>query len=527
MDLQGLGALLTALGGLFTAKAGAQAGKLQGLLMGEDITERRKRMQMAEEAHQLQTELLRAEEQRKQGLFPLQRQLLEEDLKRRQALFPLEQEALSTQVEFGKLNLLNNRLWTMYQRGVVPSQVSDPVLRAEYEPFFNYMQATTALQAVRSNEELEAVLGKVSEELRPSLEILGRANLLRNQMYEQMLTRQLQGLDINIAQGEFQLRTAKLNTAINAILNNINSEGTDWDKRTPQQKIQAVKKWIAQLGLQDVVPEDFANMFQRIKSIDARQLALYRAQAELNYIYNSRLLSQQIAGNINLQDRAMWGNLVLGAVAGGGQQGFGGVAPVGFMKPAPPPNIFTSAPNNNGSYLNQTALNNYLKPPIDVPVYYNNGVVMLSALRGRVSAIYNELGRPNGRITVDDINTLITYDAGLQLASAQQAQLGLDWNTALMMAVENIMPVLESNHLYRSSPDYRQVLTEWRRAWEQKLQQRAGGGGQTPPPARQTAPAPSGRIQTNPQRERQNPPPNPPRQPTGGRIQIDRLDRQP
>lgn len=167
------------------------------------------------------------------------------------------------------------------------------------------------------------------------------------------------------------------------------------------------------------------------------------------------------------------------------------------MKPAPPPNIFTSAPDNNGSYLNQTALNNYLKPPIDVPVYYNNGVVMLSALRGRVSAIYNELGRPNGRITVDDINTLITYDAGLQLASAQQAQLGLDWNTALMMAVENIMPVLESNHLYRSSPNYRQVLTEWRRAWEQKLQQRAGGGGQTPPSARQTAPAsnmPTGQI---------------------------------
>lgn len=200
--------------------------------------------------------------------------------------------------------------------GVVPTQVSDPVLRAEYEPFFNYMQATTALQAVRSNEELEAVLGKVSEELRPSLEILGRANLLRNQMYEQMLTRQLQGLDINIAQGEFQLRITKLNTAINTILNNINSEGMDWDKRTPQQKIQAVKKWIAQLKLEDVVSEDFANMFQRIKSIDARQLALYRAQAELNYIYNSRLLSQQIAGNINLQDRALWGNLVLGAVAG-------------------------------------------------------------------------------------------------------------------------------------------------------------------------------------------------------------------
>jgi hypothetical protein len=249
MDLQGLGALLTALGGLFTAKAGATAGQVQGLLMGEDITERRKRMQMAEEAHQLQTELLRAEEERKQGLFPLQRQLLEEDLKRRQALFPLEHEALSTQVEFGKLNLLNNRLWTMYQRGVVPSQVSNPVLRAEYEPFFNYMQATTALQAVRSNEELEAVLGKVSEELRPSLEILGRANLLRNQMYEQMLTRQLQGLDINIAQGEFQLRTAKLNTAINAILNNINSEGTDWDKRTPQQKIQAVKKVDSAVGV--------------------------------------------------------------------------------------------------------------------------------------------------------------------------------------------------------------------------------------------------------------------------------------
>jgi hypothetical protein len=488
MDLRGLGALLTALGGLFTAKAGAQAGQLQGLLLGEDITERRKRMKMAEEAHQLQMDLARAQEAREAELFPLRKGLLAEDLKRRQALLPLEQEALATQVEAGKLNLLNQRLWSMYQRGVVPSQIADPALRAEYEPFFNYVSTANALQWVRSKEELQALLEKVSEEWRPSLELLGRESLIKNQLQQEIAERQLRGLDINLAQGELQLRTAKLNSVINIILNNINSEGLDWDKRTPQQKIEAVKKWIAQLGLQDVVPEDFANMFQRVKSVDARQYALYRAQAELQHRLAVNLANLQYAHNLSLQREGWWSNIVAGAMAGmgaGAGGGVGNIAPVGFMKPAPPPNIFNPTPDNQGSYLNQTALNKYLQPPIDVPVYYNNGVVLLSSLRGRVASIYKELAKPNGRITADDISTLITYDAGLQIASAQQAGMALDWNTALMMAVENVMPVLESNHLYRSSPDYRRVLNEWKRAWEQRLQQRAGGGqggGQTPAP---------------------------------------------
>jgi len=492
MDLRGLGAFLSAIGSIFTAKTGATAGQLQGLLMGEELTERRKRMKMTEEAHELQKRLAEAEEARRAEIHPLQLGLLQHDLTRRQELFPYEKEALSTQVEAGKLNLLNNRLWTMYQRGVVPSQISDPVLRAEYEPFFNFQTTANSLQWVRSQEELDKLLANVSEEWRPTLEILGRASLLRNQMQEQIWERHLRGADLNLARGEFELRTFKLNHALNVILNNINSEGMDWDKRTPQQKIEAVKKWVAQLGLGDVVPEDFANMFQRVKSVDARQFALYRAQAELNYIYNSRLLGQQIAGNINIQDRTMWNNLVLGALGLYGGQG--GVPPVGFMNPSPPPNIFTPTPDTHGSYINQTALNNYLKPPIDVPVPYGNGALLLSSLRGRVASIYNQLGRPNATITVDDINTLITYDAGLQLASAQQAGLPLDWNTALMMAVENITPILEGNHLYRSNVNYRKTLNEWKRAWQQKLQQRAGGGGQPSAPTAPTrgqSPAPA------------------------------------
>lgn len=343
MDLQGLGAFLSAIGGYFSAQAGAKAGKLQGLLMGEDITERRKRMKMTEEAQELQKRLAEAEEARRAELFPFQKDTLATQLdimraqeKRQEELFPLQRDTLATQLDIGKLNLTNTRLWSMYQRGVAPSQINDPVLRAEYEPFFRYANSVNSLQGVQSPEDLEAVLGQVDEALRPTLEILGRAQLYSNQSRREMIERQMKGLDLNIAQGEFQLRTAKLNTALTSILNNINNEGIDWDKRTPEQKAQAVKKWVGQLGLDDVVPEDFANMFQRVKSVDARQLALFRAQAEINYTNQSRLLGQQIAGNINLQDRHMWGNLVFGALGlNGGQGQQGGVAPVGA--PALPP----------------------------------------------------------------------------------------------------------------------------------------------------------------------------------------------
>jgi len=518
MDLRGLGAFLSAIAGYFSAQAGAKAGQLQGLLMGEELTERRKRMKMTEEAHELQKKLAEAEEARRAELFPIQKGLLEHDLTRRQELFPYEKEALATQVEAGKLGLENTRLWSLYQRGVVPSQISDPVLRAQYEPFFNFQMAVRTLEVVRSQEELDRVLGQVDEALRPTLEIWGRASLLKNQMQQQMMERQLQGMDINLAQGDFQLRTLKLNYAINTIINNINSEGMDWDKRTPQQKIEAVKKWIKQLGLEDVVSEDFANMFQRVKSVDARQFALYRAQAELQYGFQSRLLGQQIAGNISLQDRAMWNNLVLGALGlFGGQGGGGNVAPVGFMNPAPPPNIFTATPDNQGSYLNQTALNNYLKPQMDVPIPYGNGVVMLGSLRGDVSAIYNKLGRPNADITPAEINTLITYDAGLQYASALKGNFPLDWNTALLLGAQNILPVLKGNHLYRSNPKYKKTVDDWERAWQQKLQQRSApaGGGQGAAPqggGRPPAPTtPTGQIGG------QRPAPaSPPAQPRGG-----------
>jgi hypothetical protein len=468
MDVQSLGALLTALGGYFSAQAGAQAGQLQGLLMGEDITERRKRMKMAEEAHQEQMETMR-----------LQRRLQEAEEQRRAELYPLQKDILSTQAEKGKIDLTNTRLWSLFQQGVAPSQITDPVLRAQYEPFFNFQMGVRSLEAVMTDEDLQAVLKNFPEDQRALIEILGRAKLFENQSRRQMLEKYMQGLDRNIAEREFQLRTVKLNTVINAILNNINNEGMDWDKRTPEQKIQAVQKWIKQLKLEDVVSPDFANMFQRVRSVDARQLALYRAQAELQHQFAVDLANRQYAHTLNLQREGWWSNIVAGAMGLSGGQGVGGVAPVGFMKPAPPPNIFTPTPDNNGSYLNQTALNNYLKPPIDVPVYYGNKTVMLSSLRGRVASIYNELGRPNGRINADDISTLITYDAGLQIASAQQAGLALDWNTALLMAVDNIIPILESNHLYRSSPDYQRVLNNWKRAWQQKLQQRAEGGGQS------------------------------------------------
>jgi len=493
MDLRGLGAFLSAIGGFFSAKAGATAGQLQGLLMGEDITERRKRMKMAEEAHELQKRLAETEEARRAELFPIQKGMLQQQYEQQGELFPYQKEALATQVEAGKLNLLNNRLWTMYQRGVVPSQINDPVLRAEYEPFFNFQRTANSLQWVRSQEELDKLLEGVSEEWRPTLEILGRESLLKNQMQQQMWERQLQGLDLNLAQGEFQLRSFKLNYALNVILNNINSEGMDWDKRTPQQKIEAVKKWIKQLGLDDVVPEDFANMFQRVKSDYARQLALYRAQAELNYTHQSRLLGQQIAGNIKIQDRTMWNNLVLGALGLYGGQG--GVAPVGFgatdMPPAPV--VFNTTPDNQGNYLNQTALNNYLKAPmnITVPVRVGNQYVPtpLSNLQSQAGNIYKKLGRPDASITANEINTLISYDAGLLQAQFAKSGMELDWNSALMWATDRILPTLKNAPAYRGNINFQKTLNDWERAWQQTLQQRAGGGGQSAgqPPAR-TAP---------------------------------------
>jgi hypothetical protein len=535
MELQGLGAFLSALGGIFSAQAGAKAGQLQGLLMGEDITERRKRMKMAEEAQALQKRLAEAEEARRAELFPYEKQaratqidIMKGQQRRQEELFPFEKEALATQVEAGKLNLENTRLWTMYQRGVSPSQISDPVLRAQYEPFFNYLNTVQSLDAVMSNDELNALLGKVSEEWRPTIEILGRSRLLQNQIRKEMIDRQMKGLDLNIAQGEFQLRTAKLNTALTAILSNIDREGVDWDKRSPQQKIETVKKWIAGLGLGDVVPEDFANMFQRVKSSDARQLALLKAQVDMQLRAQSALMAQQFRYNDILQEKTMWGNLVFGALGGGqGQglgQGQGGVAPIGFPALPPIPTIFNNTYDNRGSNLNTTALSKYLNSaPFEISVPFGRGYQPLSVIGAQANAVYQKLGRPDATLSAEDINTLITFDAGMLQSHFAQNGMELDWNSALAWAVERVVPILEANRAYQSNINYQKTLNDWKRAWEQRLQQRAGGGGQSP-----ASNMPRGQIggQSSPpaqqRRGQGTPPPT-----TQGRIQMDRLDRQP
>jgi hypothetical protein len=510
MDLQGLGAFLTAIGGYFSAQAGAQAGKLQGLLMGEDITERRKRMRMAEEAQELQKRLAEAEEARKQELFPLTKRGMEQQIQQSEELFPLKRDALATQVEAGRLNLENQRLWSMYQRGVVPSQVNDPVLRAQYEPFFNYMNSLQTLENVQSDEDLDKILGAVPEEWRGTLEIAGRFRLFRNQMQRELLERQLKGVDLNLAQGEFQLRSAQLNNALSLVLGNIDREGINWDKRPTEQKIQAVQKWLKDAGLDGYVPQGFANMFQKIQSTDARQYALLQLQTDLQLRANMQLLRQQIAGNLSLLQQQMYGNLVFGAMQGQQQQGFfggmpfggggGNVAPVGFAAP-PTINIFKGAYDNNGTNINESGLTNYLKIPADIPVPFGNGTAMLSGLATQAGGIYRRLGRADATLSAEDINTLIAYDAGLIMVGAMQSNFPIDWNTALMLAKQRVVPALRANRAYQARPtQYGQVLDNWERWWEQNIQ-------------RGTAPA---RQNRNPQT----------RSPQGA-IPTQRLDRQP
>jgi len=527
MDLQGLGAFLSALGGIFTAKAGAQAGKLQGLLMGEDLTERRKRMQMAEEAHQLQTELLRAEEERKKQIHPLQLGLLETDLQRRKTLLPLEEQALATQVERSRLDLENTRLWTMYQRGVVPSQIADPVLRQQYEPFFNYMNSLQTLENVQTPEDLEKVLATVPEEWRGTLEIAGRFRLFRNQMQKETAERHLKGLELNLALGELHLRSTQLNNALSLVLGNIDREGMNWDKRTPEQKIQAVQKWLKNTGLDAYVPEGFANMFQNIQSTDARQYALLQLQTDLQLRANSALLGLHYKYNSALQQQMLFGNLVFGAVGQGQQGGFGGMpfgggglAPVGF--PALPAiNIFKGVFDNNQSNLNEVGLRDYLKYPAEIPVPFGGGTAPLSALATQAGGIYRNLARPNAKITTEDINTLIAYDAGLIMAKFAEGGMGIDWRTAFAMAKSRVIPALKGNRAYQTEPiHYAQVIDNWEQWWVRNIEQ----GGSAP---RSNNPQmPRGTI--GGQSRQQNPQNRPQTRPsTGGRIQTDRLDRQP
>jgi hypothetical protein len=405
MDLQSLAALLTGIGGYFSAKAGATAGQLQGLLMGEELTERRKRMKMAEEAHQMQMELMQQEKEQRAEMFPVQK------------------EILTTQAETGKLNLHNQRLWSLYMQGVPPSKVSDPVLRQEYEQFFNYMSVLKSLEAVQTEEDLNRLLQQADEAHRPTLELLGRGQLYKNQMWRETVQRQLKGLDINLATGEFQLRTAQLNTAYNIVLSNIDKEGVNWDKRPPEQKIEAVQKWLKEAGLEQAVPPTFAYMFQRVQSSDARQLFILRAQADYLFKVNSGLLQQQIWGNLTAQRELFLSNLLFGAFQQQPQQGYLGVPPVGI--PALPTlNIFNSAYDKNGSLLNSVGLREYLKFPVDVyvPVNWGNqrGYQSLNVLATQVSGIYKRLSLVSPTITADDINTLVSFDAGLHLSYGKE-----------------------------------------------------------------------------------------------------------
>jgi hypothetical protein len=502
MDLRGLGAFLSAIAGYFSAQAGAKAGQLQGLLMGEDITERRKRMRMAEETHELQKRIAEAEEQRRAELFPLTKRGMEQQIQQAEELFPLKKEALTTQVETGKLNLLNQRLWSLYQRGVVPSQITDPVLRAEYEPFFNYMNSVHSLEAVQSGEELETVLGKVPEEWRGTLEIIGRIRLFRNQMQKELIERQLKSADLNIAQGEYQLRSAQLNNALNIILGNIDREGINWDKRTPEQKIQAVQKWLKDTGLDAYVPEGFANMFQRIQSSDARQYALLQLQTDLQLRANMSLLRQQIAGNLALLQNQIYGNLLFGALTGQQQGNFGGM-PFGF--PAPPTmNIFKGAYDNRQTNINESGLRDYLKIPMDIPVPVRVGNQPasrpLSVLATEAGNIYRRLGRPDATLTAEDINTLVAYDAGLIMAGALQNNSQIDWNTAFTMAKDRVVATLKANPAYRTQiTHYQRVLDNWVQALERNLQAGGTAPQRTPAPqqgqrggAQPANPAPQG-----------------------------------
>jgi hypothetical protein len=394
------------------------------------------------------------------------------------------------------------------------------VLRAQYEPFFNYMNSLQTLEAVQNEEDLEKVLGTVPEEWRGTLEIAGRFRLFRNQLQKETAERHLKGLDLNLALGELQIRSNQLNTALSLVLGNIDREGINWDKRTPEQKIQAVQKWLKNAGLEGYVPQGFANMFQKIQSTDARQYALLQLQTDLQLRANMSLLRQQIAGNLSLLQQQMFGNLVFGAMQGQQQQGgfgFGGIAPVGF--PAPPAiNIFKGAFDNNQTNLNEVGLRDYLKYPADIPVPLGGGTEMLSALATKAGSIYRNLARPDAKISAEDINTLIAYDAGLIMAKFAEGGMQIDWKTAFAMAKSRVIPALKGNRAYQTQPiHYAKVIDNWEQWWVRNIEQ--GGSA----PRNNNPQQPRGTIGGQPRQQN----PRQTRPTTGGRIQTDRLDRQP
>jgi hypothetical protein len=285
-----------------------------------------------------------------------------------------------------------------------------------------------------------------------------------------------------------------------------------------------VQKWLKDTGLDAYVPEGFANMFGKVQSTDARQLALFNAQSQITYGLQSRLLGQQIAGHLAAIQQTFYGNLVAGAMGfGGGQGGMpfggGGLAPVGF--PALPAiNIFKGVFDNNQSNLNEVGLRDYLKYPADITVPFRGGTEMLSALATRAGNIYRNLARPNAKITAEDINTLIAYDAGLIMAKFAEGGMGIDWRTAFAIAKSRVIPALKGNRAYQTEPiHYAQVIDNWERWWVRNIEQ--GGSA----PQSNNPQMPRGTI--GGQARQQNPQNRPQTRPsTGGRIQTDRLDRQ-
>jgi hypothetical protein len=341
-------------------------------------------------------------------------------------------------------------------------------------------------------------------------------------MRQELFERQLRGLDINLATGEFQLRNAQLNAAINLVLSNIDREGTNWDKRPTEQKIEAVRKWLKETGLEQAVPSNFPEMFQRIQSSDARQLFLLRAQTDYMLAANLALLRTQGAINRALQHEAMLGNLVFGAMQQSqqGQQGYLGVPPVGY--PAPPtPIIFNPAPDQRGNYLNQSGLNNYLKFPLDIYVPTSQGNQRLSVLATEAGNIYKSLAVPNPQLDANAINTLVNFDAGLFVSYGLHGNLQIDWNTALIEAASRVLSTLKANRAYLADTNYKRVVDGWERAFYQRLQQRQQGQQAQPPATPQPAPPQPPASRPAPQQQRpQGQPPSPRRR---GEAPLDRM----
>jgi hypothetical protein len=167
-----------------------------------------------------------------------------------------------------------------------------------------------------------------------------------------------------------------------------------------------------------------------------------------------------------------------------GGMGARGVAPVGI--PALPiPEIFKNTYDNNGSSLNQSGLTKYLNSaPFDVsvPERVGNQIVWtpLNVLATRANAIYQRLARSDATLSAQDINTLVSFDAGIVYAYFAQGGMPIDWNTALLMAKQRIVSTLRANLAYQARQfHYQRVLDDWEQAFDQQQRQRQQQGQQS------------------------------------------------